>query len=57
MSRLAQIKIFDLVFDAVLPRTTIRIIDFGSLDIKGGPQLLLEPFNFEYISVDLDVRA
>ncbi len=47
-------KFFELVFNAVLSKSTaIRIIDFGSLDINGGPHLLLEPFNCEYIGVDL----
>jgi SAM-dependent methyltransferase len=51
-------KFFELVFNAVLPKSTItRIIDFGSLDINGGPHLLLEPFNCEYIGVDLDEGA
>jgi SAM-dependent methyltransferase len=32
----------------------IRIIDFGSLDINGGPHRLLDLVSCEYIGVDLD---
>lgn len=51
-------KFFELAFDALLPKSrTTRIIDFGSLDINGGPHLLLEPFKCKYIGVDLDEGA
>ena len=54
MSHPQQMNYFELVFRAVLPTSTrIRIIDFGSLDINGGPHHLLKPLDCEYIGVDL----
>jgi len=48
-------EFFGTVFAAVLPdmKTKIRIIDFGSLNINGGPHQLLDTVNCEYIGVDI----
>jgi SAM-dependent methyltransferase len=37
-----------------MPKSETRIIDFGSLDINGGPHRLLESIDCEYTGVDLD---
>jgi len=54
MSHPAQMEFFGTVFAAVLPdmKTKIRIIDFGSLNINGGPHQLLDTVNCEYTGVD-----
>lgn len=57
MSHAHQMRFFELVFNAVLRRSGTRIIDFGSLDINGGPHRLLNLIECEYIGVDLDNGA
>jgi SAM-dependent methyltransferase len=55
MSHPAQMEFFGIVFDCILPKDNakIRVIDFGSLEINGGPHQLLDSVNREYIGVDL----
>lgn len=59
MSHEEQMEFFQFVFTSVLRGTAagIRIIDFGSLDINGGPHRLLNSIDCEYIGVDLDEGA
>jgi len=56
MSHPEQMNFFKTVFDSVSweSGSKTRIIDFGSLDINGGPHRLLEPIDCEYVGVDLD---
>ena len=55
MSHAEQIEFFDLVFTFVLPKqnSKISIIDFGSLDINGGPHRLLDSIDCNYVGVDI----
>jgi SAM-dependent methyltransferase len=51
-----QTEFFELVFRSMLPKqdTKINIIDFGSLDINGGPHQLLDSIDHNYVGVDID---
>ena len=56
MSHAEQMEFFELVFNFVLPKQKLKIsiIDFGSLDINGGPHRLLNSFDCNYVGVDID---
>ena len=56
MSHPEQMVFFEMVFDSFLQTkgSETRIIDFGSLDINGGPHRFLTSTNCKYIGVDLE---
>jgi len=49
-------EFFKLVFNIMLPKQGLKvsIIDFGSLDINGGPHRLLDSIDHNYVGVDID---
>jgi SAM-dependent methyltransferase len=56
VSHAAQVEFFELVFNFVFPKqeTKVQVIDFGSLDINGGPHRLLDSNACNYVGVDID---
>ena len=56
MSHAEQTEFFELVFNIMLSKQDLKvsIIDFGSLDINGGPHRLLNSFDCNYVGVDID---
>jgi SAM-dependent methyltransferase len=56
MAHAAQLKFFELVFSFVFPKqeSKVQVIDFGSLDINGGPHQLLGSSTCNYVGVDID---
>jgi SAM-dependent methyltransferase len=55
MSHPAQLEFFGLVFKLLQTSGTTKpqVIDFGSLDINGGPHQLVQSMGCDYVGVDL----
>jgi SAM-dependent methyltransferase len=56
MAHAAQLEFFELVFSFFFPKqgSKVQVIDFGSLDINGGPHQLLDSSTCNYVGVDID---